>query len=367
MLPSFTYVPFELVNSLDALTLALPLGLKAARAKRKFACLVCESTDAMHAYADGGFHCFSCNRHWSNVDAAAAFFRETPREACLRIGAIFSIFTGASSVPPYRHAPWIPSVDSVRPIPEAILADLRTLGMVPSPPASIYTAAVDHILRLGPVGAAYLASRRLSPGRSARFGLRSIESENEWRGFQTRLRESWTPSELTEASLNRCPWGGIQPALLIPYRFQGEVVAVRFRALGEVVPKYQSLRGRPSLVPFNLPSLDACDNADVHVTEGELDALTLHFASLRAVGLPGAGANEAAISEIAHRVEHASRLVIWRDSDDAGDRFITRLCSILTRTHGRAWVRRHVVIRRIRTGKDVNELAQRFGVEALCQ
>lgn len=368
MRPAFARLPYGTVNRIDAVALTVHLGLKPAHAKRKFACLACNSSDGMHAYPNGGFFCFSCNGRWTNVDAMAASFRKSPREACRDLAETFSIELGtvsqfrlSSDVVTRNVAPHGPEADH-----GDAFEELRKLGTVPSLPAVIYTAIVEH-LALGPKGSAYLAKRNLDPSQCAGFGLRSIETARQWSQLNEFLRDSWMIEELQEAAIIQFPWRGIQPAILLPYWSAGEVSIIRFRALSNVTPKYRSLRGRRILFPFNSAALEGSEGCEIHVTEGEIDALTLHLASHRAVGLPGAGVSKAPLLHIANSVKCVSRLIIWRDSDNAGDRFVTRVCEALGHECGSEWVQSRVIVRRLRGSKDVNELAQRFGLEALCR
>ena len=48
-------------------------------------------------------------------------------------------------------------------VPDDALVSLRTLGMVPSLPAAVYTAIVGEMLPLTATGADYLRSRALDP------------------------------------------------------------------------------------------------------------------------------------------------------------------------------------------------------------
>lgn len=75
--------------------------------------------------------------------------------------------------------------------------------------------------------------------------------------------------------------------LSIPYVTQTGIVDIRFRTLGHDEPKYLGLSGaRTGLYNVN----DLFTEGDyIAVTEGEIDALTLHFnVGIPAVGIPGA-------------------------------------------------------------------------------
>jgi len=77
-----------------------------------------------------------------------------------------------------------------------------------------------------------------------------------------------------------------------------------------------SLPGYPSRV-FDVRSLVSADDS-IHVTEGELDAVTLHACGLAAVGIPGV---ENMPAHFPRMLAGFSSVTLWADSDDAGRKF----------------------------------------------
>ena len=102
--------------------------------------------------------------------------------------------------------------------------------------------------------------------------------------------------------------------LAIPYlNPNGDAVTVRFRRLGDTGPKYKSLPDDPPRF-YNSPVILSAGN-EIHVTEGEFDAMILNKCGMPAVGLPGA-----TTFLPRHRVLLAgfSHVWVWGDPDDAG-------------------------------------------------
>lgn len=145
--------------------------------------------------------------------------------------------------------------------------------------------------------------------------------------------------------------------LAIPYLLHdGRVVQLRFRCLGmhdckeEGHPKYLTEPGDDARL-YNTPALfDAAD--EIHVTEGELDAVTLSQCGQFAVGLPGA---QHTAPRHMRLLNGFSRIFAWGDGDEAGREFAAKI----RKTHRRATV---VPVPR---GEDVTSLYVKGGAEAL--
>lgn len=120
--------------------------------------------------------------------------------------------------------------------------------------------------------------------------------------------------------------------LAIPYlTHDDEPVQVRFRCLRNHVckenyhGKYMTLEGDPARV-YQVGSIHRATD-EIHVTEGELDAIILNLLGYYAVAIPGAQGFQAH-----HRRMLAgfSRIYVWGDPDEAGASFaqhITRAMS----------------------------------------
>jgi len=112
--------------------------------------------------------------------------------------------------------------------------------------------------------------------------------------------------------------------LVIPYIGpRGNVYNLRFRCLEHADcktegcnAKYMSLPGYPSRV-FNVRSLVQADDS-IHVTEGELDAVTLEACGLAAVGIPGV---ENMPAHFPRMLAGFSTITMWCDGDEAGRKF----------------------------------------------
>lgn len=133
--------------------------------------------------------------------------------------------------------------------------------------------------------------------------------------------------------------------LLIPFtNLNGQVVAVRFRNLTGVGPKYLQPSGSP-VFPFRPWSVGDCLVA--HVTEGELDCLSLVAAGFEgAVGFPGASTWR---DYYKHLFDGCDEVLVWADGDDAGLGFAEKVLESVPQAR----------LVRVPEGKDVNDLLVR--------
>lgn len=144
--------------------------------------------------------------------------------------------------------------------------------------------------------------------------------------------------------------------LAIPYLDKdGQPLTIRFRCLQQHEHrefghgKYMSLPDDPPRM-FNIGAIHRAGD-EIHVTEGELDALVLNKIGLPAVAVPGAH-----LWKPRHRVMLAgfNRIWVWGDPDDAGADFTNKITRSLVRAKGV----------RLRTG-DVTDEYIRGGAEAV--
>ena len=116
----------------------------------------------------------------------------------------------------------------------------------------------------------------------------------------------------------------LQGRLVIPYIGpRGNIYNLRFRCMDHqdckaegCNSKYMSLPGYPSRV-YNVRALVSADDS-LHVTEGELDAVTLGACGLSAVGVPGV---ENMPAHFPRMLAGFSSVTLWADGDDAGRKF----------------------------------------------
>lgn len=146
--------------------------------------------------------------------------------------------------------------------------------------------------------------------------------------------------------------------LAIPYLGpRGNVYNLRFRCLEHrdckaegCHAKYMSLPGYPSRV-YNVRAIVGSHDT-IHVTEGELDCISLSSCGLAAIGVPGV---ENLPRHFPRLVAGFTRVVLWADSDDAGRQLI--------KTFQRVIPRAEAVM--LPEGQDVNSLLVTEGVDAL--
>ena len=211
-------------------------------------------------------------------------------------------------------------------------------------------------LELTDRGADYLRGRGFDPDAAAEYGFRSLDGPSGWRKLQDALEASYLPEELERAGLHRWPfWLGTSATIALPYVYQGEAIALRFRRLEDADgPKLLNLPGVPApALPFNADALDDLEGRELHVAEGELNAYSLRECGLRAIGLPGA---ENWRTEWTSRVVWAGRVVAWYDSDAAGERGERKLADALQVALGSRWLEERGRAVELGPNQDANDL-----------
>ena len=322
----------EVRRALNGPQVAAELGLKPARERDKYGCVACDSSDALHVYADRS-HCYSCGWSGSVIDVAARAWHVEPAEACRRLAERFGIQPDPTC---HRERP----TRRVEPTTDADVIRQR---------AEVYGNAVS-LLRLGPAGSAYLRRRGLAPELAMAHGIRSIESPDAWVDLYRQLGDRHDPEAMAAAGFARddgppwTPWRGDIPALLIPYLSRAEQVeAVRFRRIDTGMDhRYMAPLRAGARIPWHAEAIDGPHPLHIVVAEGELDALALIQAGYDSIGLGGATPSRRLLSWLVDHVEDVDALALWTDPDQAGDRAVDRLANMLIKRYGAAWVRSRV-------------------------
>ncbi len=137
--------------------------------------------------------------------------------------------------------------------------------------------------------------------------------------------------------------------LAIPYITPSGVVDIRFRALGDVDPKYMGMPGAKTSM-FNAQTvLTASDY--ICVTEGEIDCITVSVKTTHpAVGIPGANNWKPFYSKI---LDDFDTVIVLADGDSAGMDFGKKVSRELG----------NVNIVQMPEGHDVNSIVMLEGAE----
>lgn len=117
--------------------------------------------------------------------------------------------------------------------------------------------------------------------------------------------------------------------LAIPYLGTDDrPVQIRFRCLRQHDHighgKYMTLEGDPARV-YHVQSIINAD-FDIHVTEGELDALILNHLGYPAVAIPGASGFQ---SHHRRMLAGFGRVFVWGDPDEAGAKFASKVTRMM--------------------------------------
>jgi len=137
----------------------------------------------------------------------------------------------------------------------------------------------------------------------------------------------------------------------------GNVYDLRFRCIAHedckeagCKSKYMGLPGLQTRT-FNTRAI-ALAGDELHVTEGEIDAMSLAAAGFQAIGIPGVNALP---KHFPRMVAGFSSLTLWADGDDAGRGLAERVARVVPT----------VRILVMRTGMDVNSILMEGGADAL--
>lgn len=119
--------------------------------------------------------------------------------------------------------------------------------------------------------------------------------------------------------------------LAVPYLgVDGRPVQIRFRCLQEHDHgmyrhgKYMTLEGDPARV-FHVESILKAD-FEIHVTEGELDAMILNALGYPAVAIPGAAGFQGHHKRM---LAGFQRVYVWGDPDEAGSGFASKITRMM--------------------------------------
>jgi hypothetical protein len=373
-------LPWNEVNSAESQTVAEMIGLRRLQRgeRRKWGCPFCGSSDSLHAYAGvrAGFGCWgACGadqpkgcRGFSVIDVARAHWDASLPDTCRRLADRLGIvYEDGPQAGSWRQPPTPPRMPRERVSPQE-----RNLAAVQAArgrlPPVIYRDILSR-LRLTARGWAYLSqNRKLDAGSAAAYGYRSVDGPREWSHLAVYLSATYREDELRAAGFPlhedsgtlTLPFAGRFPALVLPYRFAGDIVGLRFRNLLPDRPEYKGSRYRTLTAakppwPYNADALSA--GGILYVIEGDLNAETVRQYGESAIGTYGAGMWQPHWTPCLAR---ADRIIGWFDSTDrqgAGDRGVLAFHRDLVKEFGAGWVAERWA--RLMTAADANELHRR--------
>lgn len=324
-----------------------------ARQRNKYACVACESSDAMHVYYDGNkAHCFSCGGDFSPIDivmhidgvdalpAAKMLLGEDGGDTTLMPTSSPQHARRASRRPSDGHSQSKQSAASG--------TRHRVLN------------AMYPDIGLGDDGANYLSARGIDPSLASLLGVGAGDGRH-WH----ELRGEYTEQELTAAGLLNSR-GGIHPHyargfLVFTYFTSdgGAVDSYRFRRIYEDSShKMLALCGpgpkEPYLASVSVPQARKSDGV-LYVVEGELDALSINQVGRWAIATPGASVWKHRWCEGWEQL----RVVVLADADEAGLGLAERIARSALKVQGAEWVERNLELcTPSAVGADPNDLLQ---------
>lgn len=141
-------------------------------------------------------------------------------------------------------------------------------------------------------------------------GLSSALPYLQARGIDQDSAEKFRLGVVNDSSFNN---GRLAIPSLLP---DGGVYSIRFRRLGEDGPKYRGMAGVQTRL-FNVRAVHEAGD-EIHVTEGELDAVILDSLGYNAVAVCG---SESWKRHHPRMLAGFQRVYVWGDGDDAGKKF----------------------------------------------
>ena len=356
---------FDEVNALDAALVAESYQLQRARERHKAACVSCSSSDALHVYPDAGaktgrgFYCHSCGISHTNIDLVMALEGISNIDAARDLAARFGIPMEDSPEPTYFKR-----------------RREQTMQPIQAPtqePQDAYTR-IWSALTIGPEACAYLERRGISPDCAHWMGVRSVETHGELAA----LYASTTQDEQLRHGLVREVDGRMRrvvwdvPFLVMPYlewcqQHDGEhgperITLLRFAPFGayrEAHPrlKYLSPYDHRPDEPYCAWQVESAHMSSkmLGITEGEINALSLHMMGLPAIATAGA---QGWRSAWASRLIGLDRVLLFADGDKAGQEWAQRITDDLAALVGYYEAQQLCVHVRLPHKQDVNDLLQ---------
>jgi hypothetical protein len=382
---SLSSLPWTEANAADSRKVASILRLEGAKEKDKFSCIECASSDGLHAYQGGGLKCYACGKWWSNVDAAAhvwgLFQEDPPIEALKRLATDLGIFVPEPPAPRQRDVTGAKAVvgryrkqrrQALRPPtstpPRPKKTPHRAAESLSPETERLHQEVYGELLYLtglSSTASSFLNGRGLNPEGAEAYGFRSI-SPKEWGDVEAKL-ESMTPEHRAASGLYTSsgfspPFGGYAEVLVLPYYRDASDHAPRCLRFRNLTPRgkgnrYRDLHGNRPAFPFNAQAMTADDlehGREIVLTEGELDAYTLHERGEVALGF--SGTSLVGLEWLLPRLRVAGKVVAFFDADDAGDKAVEKLRDALQAEYGPEWVKDKLTRRRPMAGKDANDL-----------
>lgn len=356
---------FDDVNALDAALVAESYQLQRARERHKTACVSCSSSDGLHVYQDvgaktgRGFYCHSCGISHTNIDLVMALESVSAIDAAIDLASRFGIPMDDDYKAAQKPAR---SIKTHKPI-QAPTQD----------PQDAYTR-IWGALTLGDEAAAYIRRRGVDPECAYWMGVRSVET----RGELAAIYASTTHEEQLRHGLTRISDGRAQrvvwdvPFLVMPYlewcqQHDGEhgperITLLRFAPFGayrEAHPrlKYLSPYDHRPEEPYCAWQVESAHMADgmLGITEGEINALSLHMMGLPAIATAGA---QGWRSSWAPRLLGLRRVLLFADGDKAGQEWAQRITDDLAALVGYYEAQQLCVHVRLPHKQDINDLLQ---------
>jgi CHC2 zinc finger len=311
--PDFALIQQQTLENVESIAQEHGVHLRRGRG----ACPIHGGTGPNFAVTDGrGFYCFVCHAKGDAIDLLRLFHcphlsRRAGRVAILTALAHDGCARGWSTPRTPKHV--LPAHTKNATTTGPSLAHLPFLGVLYSE------------LSLCETGRRYLLNRRLDGNIAYDRGVRSIV---DWTSMELLIRSRSLEQEAGDAGFELGPSGFTTPyyarrnapSLLFFYLTPEGPVGVTLRTLIGLQPKTLAMKGCPVVTPWGLESVVG-DPEVVHVTEGEIDGLTLSHFGGPVIAVPGGNAVPGGVAaEWLKTVGTAGTIVLWMDQDEGGKR-----------------------------------------------
>lgn len=253
-----------------------------------------ERTPSFHVYkGENKFHCFGCQANGDTVDFIEKFYNLPQIDAIKRLKELAGI----------TDEGWQKSARIFKSPVEQKEKTYRTYTMAEWDKCAQRLQNAE-----GLPGREYLTTRGIGDEVSKRLKIGFREDGTRFVGDGSKDTDE---NRERNAVMRVSPWIGL------PYIEGDKIVSIKWRAISGEISKGDRFRYESNMQPcgvFNAETIDPLD--ELFVTEGELDAITLEQAGLRAVSVRGASHKLDARTKDA--LIRAERIYIAGDNEASG-------------------------------------------------
>lgn len=340
-----TSKPFDAARQLDCGEVLDLLGVQRTRRKTHYRCPVCEGK-ALQLFKDGLTKCHACDKAMNAIDLVMHVTGLESGDACDYLANAFNLAPDDG-----RRTYMAPREQRFEKKEEA------------KPTSATERAIYAFLMGDGLMDdtRSYLESRAFTTEQIAAAGFVTL-TEERWRA----ALKKYEPKSLARAGLIRIEDDGTYtpllfafPVMIMPYlEAAGDVSQIRYAIYGEARErdsnrKYLSGFGHVTQTLWGIDTLTL--DGEVHITEGELNALALRQMGACALACCGSGTWLDAWCSVFSDDHH---ITLWQEVDEGGTMWAGRIVDSFALHRGDAWTAEHVRVKMCPPKSDLNDMLQ---------